>query len=44
MWFQSLIESGRIPDVALRAGIRRLLARRLLEERRGDVEDRKSVV
>ncbi|MFN0241807.1 MAG: SAM-dependent methyltransferase [Planctomycetota bacterium] len=38
MWFQSLIESGRIPDVALRAGIRRLLARRLLEERRGDVE------
>ena len=38
MWYQSLIESGRVPDALLRLGIRRLLARRLESERRGDVE------
>ncbi len=38
MWYQSLIESGRVPDALLRLGIRRLLAQRLESERRGDVE------
>ena len=38
MWYQSLIESGRVPDAILRLGIRRLLAQRLESERRGDVE------
>jgi len=38
VWYQSLIESGRVPDALLRLGIRRLLAQRLESERRGDVE------
>ena len=38
MWYQPLIESGRVPDAVLRLGIRRLLAERLESERRGDVE------
>ena len=45
MWFQSVIESGRVPDVALRMGIRRLLARRLEEEARGgDVELQRAAI
>lgn len=37
-WWEPLLDSGRIPDVVIRAGIRRLLARRLREEDRGSLE------
>jgi len=35
---EALVESNRVPDVLLRAGIRRLLARRLRDEDRGSLE------
>lgn len=39
MQLQTVIETGRVPDLALRMGIRRLLAKRLADEARGgDVE------
>lgn len=40
MKLESVIESGRLPDVALRVGIRRLLAQRLRAESAGGVEAR----
>jgi cyclopropane-fatty-acyl-phospholipid synthase len=33
MWYQHLVESGRVPDAVIRFGIRRLLAARLRSER-----------
>ncbi|MBK7878337.1 MAG: class I SAM-dependent methyltransferase [Planctomycetes bacterium] len=45
MQFQTVIESGRVPDLALRMGIRRLLAKRIEEEARGgDVEAQRAAV
>ncbi|HXC05945.1 MAG TPA: cyclopropane-fatty-acyl-phospholipid synthase family protein [Bacteroidia bacterium] len=38
MWYNSLLESDRIPDFLLRNGIRRLLAQRLEEEDKGSAE------
>ncbi len=38
---QEVVESGRVPDLALRMGIRRLLARRLRDERRGGIEQQR---
>ena len=37
-WYDGPLEQGRIPDWAIRRGIRRRLARRLAHERRGGVE------
>ncbi len=37
-WYARLLESGRVPDPVIRAGIRRLLARRLREEDKGNPE------
>jgi len=39
---QRVIESGRLPDVALRAGIRRLLAARARELARGTIEEQQA--
>ena len=41
-WYAGLLESGHIPDPVIRRGIRRLLRRRLLEQRRGGVEEQKA--
>jgi cyclopropane-fatty-acyl-phospholipid synthase len=38
MWYDSLLESDKIPDVVIRTGIRRLLAQRLKEEDKGSAE------
>jgi len=38
MWYESLIDSGVLPDAAIRFGIRKLLAERLRDEDAGDVE------
>jgi cyclopropane-fatty-acyl-phospholipid synthase len=38
MWYTSLLENDRVPDSLLRPGIRRLLAQRLNDERRGSRE------
>ncbi|MFI5148658.1 MAG: SAM-dependent methyltransferase [Bacteroidia bacterium] len=38
MWYNSLLESDKIPDFLLRTGIRRLLAQRLKEEDKGCAE------
>lgn len=40
MKLETVIESGRLPDVALRIGIRRLLAQRLRDESAGGIEAR----
>lgn len=40
MKLEGVIESGRVPDVALRLGIRRLLAQRLRDESAGGIEAR----
>ncbi|MCE9593445.1 MAG: cyclopropane-fatty-acyl-phospholipid synthase family protein [Planctomycetes bacterium] len=40
MKLQTLVETGLVPDVVLRAGIRRLLAERLRDEARRSPEDR----
>jgi len=40
MRLQTVVESGRVPDAILRAGIRRLLARRLASERAGGITAR----
>lgn len=37
-WYESLVESGFVPDFAIRAAIRRLLRERLREEDRGSEE------
>lgn len=42
MNLERVIESGRVPDVALRLGIRRLLAQRLRDEGAGGVEQRRA--
>lgn len=42
MALQTLIESGKVPDFALRMGIRRLLGQRLREEEAGGEEGRKA--
>ena len=39
-WYEPLLDCGLIPDGLLRAGIRRRLARRLAQERRGTPEER----
>lgn len=39
MWYQTLLDSGRVPDVVIRYGIRRLLAERLRSERERTGED-----
>ena len=41
-WYEPLMERDLVPDCILRAGIRRLLARRIQEEDRGDPEKRKA--
>ena len=38
MWYEKLIDAGRVPDTVLRMGIRKLLSDRLREEDMGDVE------
>jgi len=38
MWYTSLIEKNKLPDVLLRKGIRRLLRQRLREEKKANVE------
>jgi cyclopropane-fatty-acyl-phospholipid synthase len=38
MWYDSLIENDRVPDVLLRQGIRKLLKQRLRDENKGSVE------
>lgn len=38
MWYEKLIDAGRVPDAVLRLGIRKLLSDRLREEDMGDVE------
>ena len=38
MWYDKLIEQNKIPDFLLRKGIRKLLAQRLSDENKGDVE------
>lgn len=40
MSLQALIETGRVPDFAIRAGIRRLLRQRLVQEQRGSEAER----
>lgn len=41
MWYESLLEKNRVPDVLIRAGIRKLLKQRLKEENKGDAEAQK---
>ncbi|QEM13128.1 SAM-dependent methyltransferase [Mucilaginibacter rubeus] len=38
MWYDKLIEQGRVPDFLLRKGIRKLLQQRLADENKGNVE------
>ena len=38
MWYEKLIDAGRVPDAVLRMGIRKLLSDRLRDEDMGDVE------
>ncbi|MDR3715051.1 MAG: cyclopropane-fatty-acyl-phospholipid synthase [Puia sp.] len=38
MWYDSLLEKDRIPDIFIRAGIRRLLRQRLQEEKKENTE------
>src|ERR1700744_576821 len=38
MWYDKLIEQNKVPDFALRAGIRKLLKQRLNDENKGGVE------
>jgi cyclopropane-fatty-acyl-phospholipid synthase len=42
MWYDTLIEQDRVPDVLLRRGIRQLLRQRLTEEGQGDTEARQA--
>ncbi|HUE43989.1 MAG TPA: hypothetical protein VMP12_10505 [Candidatus Sulfotelmatobacter sp.] len=37
-WYEPLLESGAVPDLVIRAGIRRLLRDRLREEDHGSAE------
>jgi len=38
MWYDKLIERNKVPDFLLRKGIRKLLRRRLADEKKGDTE------
>jgi len=38
MWYNSLLEKNKIPDVLIRIGIRKLLKQRLLDEKKGNTE------
>lgn len=38
MWYNSLLEKNKLPDVLIRQGIRRLLAQRLRDEKKADTE------
>src|SRR5579872_7406039 len=38
MWYDTLIEKDKVPDLLLRKGIRKLLKQRLLDENKGGVE------
>ncbi|GAC1303098.1 MAG: cyclopropane-fatty-acyl-phospholipid synthase family protein [Mucilaginibacter sp.] len=38
MWYDTLIEQNKVPDMILRQGIRKLLKQRLLDENKGGVE------
>jgi len=38
MWYTSLLEKDKLPDFAIRTGIRKLLKQRLLDENKGDPE------
>jgi cyclopropane-fatty-acyl-phospholipid synthase len=38
MWYTSLLEKDRLPDFAIRSGIRKLLKQRLIDENKGDPE------
>lgn len=38
MWYDKLVEQDNVPDFLLRKGIRKLLAQRLVDENKGDVE------
>jgi cyclopropane-fatty-acyl-phospholipid synthase len=38
MWFDTLLEQNKVPDFLIRAGIRRLLKQRLVDENKGDTE------
>lgn len=38
MWYSSLLEKDKLPDAALRAGIRKLLKQRLIDENKGNPE------
>ena len=40
MWYEPHLDAGRVPDLAIRLGIRKLLRDRLAIEGRGDVEER----
>ena len=40
MWYNSLLEKDLIPDTIIRTGIRQLLAQRLKDESKGDIEAR----
>jgi cyclopropane-fatty-acyl-phospholipid synthase len=40
MWLDQLVDSGRLPDVLVRQGIRRILAQRLAGEEHGSLEAR----
>ena len=42
MWYDSLVENNKVPDVLLRRGIRSLLKQRLKEEKKGDTEARQA--
>jgi cyclopropane-fatty-acyl-phospholipid synthase len=41
-WYTDLLESGRIPDALIRAGIRRLIRARIREEARGGIAEQKA--
>jgi cyclopropane-fatty-acyl-phospholipid synthase len=43
-WYEGLLDSGMVPDQAIRAGIRRLCAARLREERASNGENKKRLI
>ena len=42
MWYDKLVEQDKLPDFLLRKGIRKLLAQRLVDENKGNVEDQQA--
>jgi cyclopropane-fatty-acyl-phospholipid synthase len=42
MWYDSLVEQDKVPDIFLRRGIRQLLRQRLNDENKGDTEARQA--